>query len=108
VTTEGIGSSEPGTIPAHIGALMPLRDVSKMRTINHGTLTLYESVMLPGIISTLQDWSKTSAGGILAGALTLSYYVRPRMTQDVDFLFLSDEDVPRSIIGFTRLGGHEG
>jgi hypothetical protein len=34
---------------------MPLRDISKMRTINDGTRTLVESIMMPEIIA-YQDW----------------------------------------------------
>ena len=66
---------------------MALRDLSKMRSINDGTRTLFESVMMPNIITALRDWGKVQAGGVLIGALALSYYARPRMTQDVDFLF---------------------
>lgn len=91
---------------------MVLRDISKMRTANDGTRTLFESVMIPDIIPALRDWSQAQAGGVLIGALALSYYARPRMTQDVDFLLLSNEHVPRSVSGFTRSGHdafeHEG
>ena len=86
--------------------MMPLRDLSKMRTINDGTRTLFKSVMMPEIIVALRDWSKAQAGGILIGALGLSYYARPRMTQDVDLLFLHDEDVPVSVNGFSRTADH--
>jgi hypothetical protein len=77
-----------------------------MRTINDGTRTLFESVMMSEIIVALRDWSKAQAGGVLIGALGLSYYARPRMTQDIDFLFLHDEDVPVSVKKFTRTGDH--
>jgi hypothetical protein len=91
---------------------MPLRDISKMRTINDGTRTLFESVMMPEIVTALRDWSQARAGGVLIGALALSYYARPRMTQDIDFLFLHDGDVPVSVPEFTRTGDrafeHEG
>jgi hypothetical protein len=86
---------------------MPLRDISKMQTINDGTRTLFESVMMPEIVIALRDWSEARAGGVLIGALGLSYYARPRMTQDVDFLFLHDDDVPASVPGFTRTDDHE-
>ncbi len=85
---------------------MPLRDISNMRTINDGTRTLFESVMMPEIIIALRDWSQARAGGVLIGALGLSYYARPRMTQDVDFLCLHDGDVPASVPGFTWIGDH--
>jgi len=85
---------------------MPLRDISKMRTINDGTRTLFESVMMPEIVIALRDWSQARADGVLIGALGLSYYARPRMTQDVDFLFLHDGDVPVSVPGFTWIGDH--
>ena len=63
--------------------------------------------MMPNIITALRDWGKVQAGGVLIGALALSYYARPRMTQDVDFLFEFGEDVPTSVSGITRAGDHE-
>ena len=38
----------------------------------------------------------------MIGGLGLSYHVRPRFTQDIDFLFLKPADAPEAIPGFYR------
>jgi hypothetical protein len=73
-----------------------------MQTINDGTRSLIESIMMPEVITALRNWAKAKAPSVLIGALALSYYVKPRFTQDIDFLFAKDADVPDSVPGFTR------
>jgi hypothetical protein len=73
-----------------------------MQTINDGTRTLIESIMMPELIAALRDWAKSGSGGVLIGGLGLSYHVRPRFTQDIDFLFLKPTDAPEAIPGFYR------
>jgi hypothetical protein len=63
-----------------------------MQTINDGTRTLIESIMMPELIAALRDWAKSGSGGVLIGGLGLSYHARPRFTQDIDFLFLEPPD----------------
>jgi hypothetical protein len=79
------------------------RKLTKMQAINDGTRSLIESIMMPELIAALRDWAKSSSGGALIGGLGLSYHVRPRFTQDVDFLFLKTGDFPEVIPGFDRL-----
>lgn len=87
---------------------MKMRDITKMRTMNDAahTRTLYESVMLPEVIMALKDWAKVNAGGVLIGGVGLSYHIRPRMTQDLDFLFMNFGDIPEQVPGFKRHRQH--
>lgn len=85
---------------------MRLREIDKMHTANQGNRTLLESVMMPEVAAALRDWCRADPGGVLIGGLGLSYHVRPRMTQDIDFLFLSDGHIPEQVPGFKRLRAH--
>jgi hypothetical protein len=79
---------------------LTLRKLTKMQAINDGTRSLTESIMMPEVITALRDWAKAKAPSALIGALALSYYVKPRFTQDIDFLFAEDADVPDRVPGF--------
>ena len=81
-----------------------MRKLTKMRDINRGDRSLIESVMMPEVIVALRDWAKSTASGVLIGALGLSYHCKPRFTQDIDFLFLEPSDVPNAVGGFSRIG----
>lgn len=85
---------------------MRLREITKMRTANDGTRTLFESTMMPELTAALRDWQRAHTKGVLIGGLALSYHVRPRMTQDLDFLFLSSSDIPEKVPGFRRTRPH--
>jgi hypothetical protein len=51
----------------------------------------------------MKDWNKNSINKcILIGGVALSYYVKPRTTQDIDVLFLYKEDIPNEINKFKR------
>lgn len=81
--------------------------VEKRKTVNNGTRTLFESAMVPELVSALKDWrNAANANCVLIGGLGLSYYIRPRVTQDIDFLFFSDADIPAAITGFKRTWRH--
>ena len=81
---------------------MSYRDLIKMTGPNDGTRSLVESIMSSEVIKAYNDWIKTNPNGVLIGGLALSYYVKPRFTQDVDFLFLDVSDIPNSVTGFKR------
>ena len=74
---------------------MILRDMSRGRDPNR---TLVESILVPELITALRDWEINAGGGVLIGGIALSFYVPPRATQDLDFLFLSDSVLPLSLI----------
>jgi hypothetical protein len=85
---------------------MRLREFTKMRTSNNGDRSLFESVMAPELIAALRDWVAQVPNGVVIGGLALSYHVRPRMTQDLDVLFLNASDVPDQVGGFKRIRPH--
>lgn len=88
------------------GIEMRYRDFAKMSTKNDGTRSLFESIIIPEVIKTLSDWCKADGPGVLIGGVALSYYVKPRMTQDADFLFISDDAIPNSVRGFKKIRPH--
>jgi hypothetical protein len=86
---------------------MRLRDLGKMTQINKGNRSLFESVMVPEVSQALKDWIKgTQSNGVLIGGLALSFYVKPRYTQDVDVLFLDSAEIPNTVSGFKRVRPH--
>ena len=56
----------------------------------------------------LNRWiaSKNSdvAPGVLIGSLAMSFYAAPRTTMDIDLLFLSKKDIPKTVKGFQKQG----
>jgi hypothetical protein len=84
-----------------------LRDLRKMRSGNDGTRTLFESVMVPEVKTALEDWrDNTNKDYVIIGGAALSYHVKPRYTEDVDVLYKSENEFPKSVIGFTKHRGH--
>ncbi len=81
-----------------------LRDMSKMRTVNDGMRTLSESIMVPAVGLSLRAWVEGQGGGVLIGDATLGYHARPRHTEDIYVLFLREDAVPASVVGFERIG----
>lgn len=55
----------------------------------------------------LAQWIKAKSGqyaaGVLIGGLALSFYAKPRHTEDVDLLFLSPSDIPDDVPSFKRV-----
>jgi hypothetical protein len=68
--------------------------------------TLLESVQNPEVSKALQAWIRAKGGGVLIGGTALGCYTRPRMTQDADFIFLSEVDIPVQVPGFKRTRPH--
>jgi hypothetical protein len=81
---------------------MKLRKITKMQTINDGTRSLVESIMMPEIIVALRDWSRSTQAGVLIGSLGSSFHCKPRFTEDIDFLVLEWIGIPERVRGFTR------
>src|SRR6266851_2667929 len=84
---------------------MIIRNVVVMNSVNDPlhSRSLFESIMMLELISALRDWVATSGGGVLIGVAALSFHVRPRMTQELEFLFLDDKTVPDAVSGFSRI-----
>jgi len=82
---------------------MLLRNLRNYQTNNDGSRTLFESAMVPEVTAALKDWAfKANNPGIIIGGIALSYYTKPRYTQDVDVLFLKAEDIPVEVVGFKK------
>jgi hypothetical protein len=87
-----------------------LRNLSKTTRPNDGSRSLYESILYPEVVSALNDWISLGVKDcVLIGGVALSYYVKPRTTEDVDILFLSKDDIPTTLVNFkrTRLGAFQ-
>ena len=74
----------------------------KLNHYNDGTRTLFESIPVPEVNQALIDWNKYKHNGVLIGGCALSFYTRPRATMNVDVLFLTDDAIPKEVIGFKR------
>lgn len=88
---------------------MKLRNISKFKWLNDGIRTLNESIVYPEVAETLEDWkkySKTIDDAVLIGGVALSYYLKPRPTEDDDLIFLTYEDIPESVYKFTKPRDH--
>jgi len=85
---------------------MEFRNVGAMNRINDAahSRSLTDSIMMPQVISAVRDWTKADAGGVLIGGAALSFHVRPRMTQDLNFLVIDEAEMPRQAPGFTHIG----
>jgi hypothetical protein len=62
--------------------------------------------LVPEVQHALLAWIKSKVGteapGVLIGGLAMSFYAKPRYTEDVDLLFLSKALVPTEVKGFKR------
>ena len=80
-----------------------LRNLKKTRDVNDGTRSINESILYPEVILAFEDFKSNHVKNcVLIGGVALSYYVKPRTTQDIDFLFLSFEDIPPVLNKFKR------
>ena len=80
-----------------------MRNIWKMNWKNDGFRSLYESAIHTEVIQALEDWKNyNNSNCVLVGGLALSYYIKPRQTQDVDIIFLTEEDIPNNVYGFKR------
>ena len=72
-------------------ASMPVTDIST------------NGMVPPEVKSAAKDWiAEVSANWVLIGGLALAFYTKPRMTSDVDVLFLSKETMPSGLEHFKR------
>jgi hypothetical protein len=81
-----------------------LRNIEKMNDTNKGNRSLYESVFSQEVLSALTDWERyyIENEGVLIGGLALSFYVKPRMTFDIDVLFLHKKYIPSEVTRFKK------
>jgi hypothetical protein len=74
----------------------------KLNRPNDGSRSLIESVAVPEVAQALKDWIAGGGHGVLIGGCAASYYAKPRMSMDVDVLFLHKGAVPDQVEGFKR------
>lgn len=70
--------------------------------------TLMESIMSTEIELALNDWIKNTNTDefVLIGGTLVGYYTKPRMTQDVDVLYISADSIPSEVSGFKHHRSH--
>lgn len=80
----------------------------KSKWLNNGYRSLLESIIPNEVIQALRDWRDNCSKDnyVMIGGLALSYYNRPRYTEDVDLIFLSDVEIPNSVYKFRRNRKH--
>lgn len=80
----------------------------KSKWINNGFRTLMESIIPNEVILTLRDWKDNYSNNnyVMIGGLAMSYYNRPRYTEDVDLIFLSDDEIPNNVLKFRKNRRH--
>jgi len=80
----------------------------KSKWLNNGYRSLLESIIPNEVIQSLRDWKDNYSDNnyVMIGGLALSYYNRPRYTEDVDLIFLSDGEIPNSVYKFRRNRKH--
>ena len=68
---------------------------------------LFESILIPELKKALTDLKTNPPGdGILIGGVALSYYCRPRTTEDLDFLFADESAIPVPPNKFKKARSH--
>jgi len=68
---------------------------------------LFETILVPELKKALADLKNYPPGaGVLIGGVALSYYCRPRTTEDLDFLFASEADIPVATSKFKKIRAH--
>jgi hypothetical protein len=82
-----------------------IRKKSKWK--NDGIRGIYESIIPKEVLIALDDWkSSNTSNCVLIGGISLSYYIKPRYTEDIDLIFLTDGDIPESVYKFRRNRKH--
>lgn len=63
-----------------------------------------ESIIPNEVILALRDWKDNYINNnyVMIGGLAMSYYNRPRYTEDVDLIFLSDNEIPNNVFKFRK------
>jgi hypothetical protein len=79
----------------------------KSKWKNDGFRSIYESVIPKEVLVALDDWKNSNNKDcVLIGGLALSYYIRPRYTEDIDLIFLTEDDIPETVYKFRRNRKH--
>jgi len=85
-----------------------IKSRKKSKWKNNGFRSLFESIIPNEVILALKDWKENynSKNYIIIGGIALSYYIKPRYTEDIDLAFLSYDDIPSNVFKFRRNRDH--
>lgn len=79
----------------------------KSKWKNDGFRSIYESVIPKEVLVALDDWKYSNKSEcVLIDGLALSYYTKPRYTEDIDLIFLTEDDIPENVYKFRRNRKH--
>jgi len=79
----------------------------KSKWKNDGIRSIYESIIPKEVLIALDDWKySNNSNCVLIGGIALSYYIKPRYTEYIDLIFLTDEDIPENVFKFRRNRKH--
>lgn len=83
-----------------------MKALTKRKFRNNGFRSISESMLHPDVLKTFEKWKQNYNGHencIIVGGLSVDMYIQRRPTEDIDILFLSNNDIPDRIIGFKRM-----
>jgi predicted nucleotidyltransferase len=80
----------------------------KSKWKNDGFRSLYESIIPNEVLLALDDWKNNyeKDNFVLIGGLCMSFYLKPRYTEDIDIIFLSENDLPNNVYKFRKNRPH--
>jgi hypothetical protein len=81
-----------------------IKSRKKSKWKNNGFRSLFESIIPNEVILALKDGKENYI--IIGGIIALSYYIKPRYTEDIDLAFLSYDDIPSNVFKFRRNREH--
>lgn len=65
-------------------------------------IKILSASIVPVVNDTLAEWIKNKGIGVLVGSLAMSFYMQPRYTENVNLLFMSEDNIPVTVEGFKR------
>jgi hypothetical protein len=79
-----------------------------MSVFLHPVTSATHLALVPEVQDALHVWKAMAkdTDWVLIGGLALSFYRKPRATQDVDVLLISESEVPSSVEGFKKVRPH--
>lgn len=85
-----------------------IKNRKKSKWKNNGFRTLFESIIPNEVIIALKDWKDNciNKNYVIIGGVALSYYTKPRYTEDIDLAFLSYDEIPNDVFKFRRNREH--
>jgi len=70
---------------------------------NDGTRALLDSIIVPEVADSLQNWSNSFNSGAIIGGIATSYHGKPRVSMEIDLLVQNMNDVHHSNHAYIKL-----